>query len=221
MYHHRYGRHGPDAWKRRHLSRFQQRLPAIASTVAVVRIQTPVNAERIIFIVVTSPGNPEGFERNEPILIQREQSLSLQPVIDNSPLAKRARIRAVDDIEDIKTRIEKEGPVTILDEYVHKRAMILAKEEVKNSYSPDDPPDPDEYRRLVERWKSSYLEQLEKERKVIANDLKSFPDTKAANLARKAREDRRKYLWNFLSVVARRGSSLFHQKDSPLLDRSA
>ncbi len=157
--------------------------------------------------MVTSPGNPEDFEQNKPISIQREQPLSLQPVIDNSPLAKRARIRAVDDIEDIKALIEKDGPVTILDDHVHKRATTLAKEEVKNSYPPDDPPDPTEYRKRVERWKAAYLDQLEEERKSIARDLKSFPDTKAVNLARKAREDRRKYMF------APFGRGPFHQRD--------
>jgi hypothetical protein len=54
MYH-RYGRHGPHAWKRQRQCKFQQRLPAIVPPVAVVRIQIPIEAERIIIIIMQQP----------------------------------------------------------------------------------------------------------------------------------------------------------------------
>lgn len=205
MSYHRYGRHGPNAWKRWRQHRNQQRLPALIPTTAIVLVQAPANAERIIFIVVNPP---ESLDPNEPIVIQTEpQSLPPQPVVDNSPLARGARIRAVDDIAEIKSLIETRGPVIILDEDVHKHAMLLAKEEVKKSYSRENTPDPAEYKLLVDRWARAYLGQFEEERKVIARGLKQFPDVKAVNLARKARQDRAKYSFPQTS----RGGS--HQRD--------
>jgi len=54
MYH-RYGRHGPHAWKRLRQRRFQQRLPANVPPVALVRIQFPITTERIIIIIMQQP----------------------------------------------------------------------------------------------------------------------------------------------------------------------
>ncbi len=200
MYH-RYGRHGLHAWKRRRQLRFQQRLPAIASTVAIVRFRAPVPRERIIFIVVTSPDNSDDL-----MSLQREQSRSLQTASDNSPLANRARVQAVDDIDEIKALCEREGQVTILNDLVGRRARILASEEVKNN-PPADNLGPEEYKHYKGRYQTAYLDQFEKERRANATELKSLPDEKATELARKARQDKEKY------VFPSSGRGPFHQRD--------
>lgn len=66
MYH-RYGRHGPHAWKRWRQRKFQQRLPVLAPSVAVVRVHVPIATERIIIIVVTSENYEERDDDNTPI----------------------------------------------------------------------------------------------------------------------------------------------------------
>jgi len=191
MYH-RYGRHGPDAWERRRQRRFQQRLPAIIPTVAVVRIQAPVNAERIIFIVLNSP---EDFEQNGSLSTQREQRLSVQTISqpardENNPLTNRARIQAAEDIDDLTTLCQKEGQVTIVDEHVARRAKALAKADVKSNYPPGGIT-LDQHKQYLEDYQTAYLDQFAKERTLIEKDLRSFPDAKAVNLARKARKDRK------------------------------
>lgn len=202
MYH-RYGRHGPFAWLRWYKRRYRRALPAVIPPVALVPFQRPVDAERILIIVVT-PSEP--LYPNEPLPFPAEQPRSLQPAPDNSPLARQARIKATDDIDEIQALIKKGTPIIIVDENVEKRAELLAKEEVKRSYPRDNPPDVPVYKDLVGRWKSAYIDQFESERTSIQN-LKHFPDTKAFNLAQKARQDREKY------TFPSSGRGLFHQRD--------
>jgi len=205
MYH-RYGRHGPHAWKRWRQRKFFSHLPAVVPTVAIAHLQVPPTVERIILIVVTSP---DDFEQNEPIQIpSRDTPRSLQPARDNSPLARKARIQAADDIEEVKALIAQEGSVTILDDEVSERALALAKLTVKNSYPPENPPDLSEYKQMVKRWVAAYMEQFAEERQAIASkDLKSLPDGKAVALAQKAREDKAKY------TFPSSGRGPFHQRD--------
>jgi hypothetical protein len=205
MMYHRYGRHGPDAWERRRQRRFQQRLPAVIPTVAVVRIQAPVNAERIIFIVLNSP---EDFEQNGSLPMQREQQISVQTIFqdENNPLTNRARIQAAEDIDDIKTLNEQEGQVTIVDKDVPKRAKILAKADVKSNYL-SGALTLDEHKQYIEDYQAAYLDQFAKERRSIARDLRSFPDAKAVNLARKARVDKK------TTFFPSSGRGPFHQRD--------
>lgn len=209
MMYHRYGRYGPDAWKRRRQCLFQPCLPAIVPTVAVTvtRTQAPVNAGRIIFIVVTSS---EYFDSNEPPQIPGGNPLLPQPAIppiDNSPLAKKARIQAIDDIVEVKGLIERYGSITIQDEYVLKRADMLAREAVKSSYASGDIPGQAEYKKLVESWIKAYLGQFEEEKQPILANLKCFPDAKAVNLAKKAHQDKEKY------IFPSSGRGPFHQRD--------
>lgn len=194
---HRYGRHGPEAWRIRQQRRFQRHLPVVVSR--TVSVQVPVSTERIIFIVLNSP---DDFEVNEPLNFPRE-TYALQPAVDNSPIANTARMQVVDDIEDIRALAEAEGQVVIVDSEVAKRAKVLAREAAKSN----QPADHEEYRHQQERYLAAYFALFEEEKKKIAKDLKCFPDAKAINLARKARVDRKKY------VFPSSGKGPFHQRN--------
>jgi hypothetical protein len=68
MYH-RYGRHGPHAWRRRRERRFQRHLPAIVPPVAIVRIYVPITAERVIIIIMQQPERfDEHYNENAPAI---------------------------------------------------------------------------------------------------------------------------------------------------------
>jgi hypothetical protein len=197
MYHHRYGRHGLDAWKRRRQQRFQRHLPVVSTSVS---IQVLASTERIIFIVLDSS---DAFDLSEPLTFPREQTHALQPAIDNSPIANTARMQVVDDIEDIKALAEKEGQVVIVDDDVAKRARALARVAARNG----NPSNHEEYKQQQERYLTAYFTLFEEEKKAITKDLKCFPDARAITLARKARSDRKKY------VFSSSGRGAFHQRD--------
>lgn len=180
---HRYGRHGPEAWRVRRQHRFQRYLPTVVST--SVSVQVPASTERIIFIVIEQP---DFFKADEPLPFSRDAH-ALQPAHDNSPIANTARMQVVDDIEDIKALAESEGQGVIVDEEVAKRARLLARTAARNN----QPTGHEEDRQQQERSLAAYFTLFEEEKKKIARDLKCFPDGKAINLARKARADRKKY----------------------------
>jgi hypothetical protein len=112
-------------------------------------------------------------------------------------------MQVVDDIEDIKVLAEKEGQVVIVDDDVAKRARALARVAARNS----NPRNHEEYKQQQERYLTAYFALFEVEKKAITKDLKCFPDSKALNLARKARLDRKKY------VFPSSGRGPFHQRD--------
>jgi len=144
----------------------------------------------------------DAFEGSEPLPFP-EEPRALQPAVDTSPIANAARMQVVDDIEDIKALAEREGQVVVVNDDVVKRARTLARTAAKSS----NPTSHDEYRQLQERYLAAYFALFDEEKKLIAKDLKCFPDTKAINLARKARADRKKY--TFPSA----GTGPFHQRD--------
>lgn len=194
---HRYGRHGPEAWRVRRQRRFQRYLPVVVSTRVSVQVLVPI--ERIIYIVLEPS---DSFEGNEPLPLHRETH-ALQPVFDNSTIANTARMQVVDDIEDIRALAEKEGQVVIVDDDVLNRARTLARGAARSS----NPTSHEEYRQQQERYLAAYFTLFEEEKKKIVKDLKCFPDTKAINLARKARADRKKY------TFPSSGKGPFHQRD--------
>ncbi|MGH2478060.1 MAG: hypothetical protein ACRDHW_00175 [Ktedonobacteraceae bacterium] len=146
--------------------------------------------------------SPDDFERNEPFPFPGETH-ALQPIVDKSPIANVARMQVVDDIEDIKALAEREGQVVIVQDDVVKRARTLARTAAKSS----NPANHDDYRQLQERYLAAYFALFDEEKKPITKDLKCFPDTKAINLARKARADRKKY------TFPSSGKGPFHQRD--------
>jgi len=82
MYH-RYGRHGPHAWKRWRQRKFQQRLPILAPSVAVVHVHVPIEAERIIIIIMQQPQDfDERDEETTPPAISFPDSRLIGPSQD-------------------------------------------------------------------------------------------------------------------------------------------
>ena len=196
---HRYGRHGPEAWRIRRARRFQRSLPAIVSS--RVSVQTPVSTERIIFIVIHPS---DAFEENEPLPFPGEMH-ALQPVLDKSPIALAGEMQAIYDTEDIQALSEREGKkVTIINEHVTRRATNLAREKAREINVENIP---ENYEHLWKSYRDAYLAKFEERKLSIAPYLTYFPDTKAANLARKAHEDREKY------TFASSGKGPFHQRD--------
>ena len=161
------------------------------------RVLVPVHTERIICIVIHPQ---DAFDEDVPLPFPAEVH-ALQPIFDKSPIADAARKQAYIDIEEIQALAEEKNQAIIIDQNLHfRRLRLKAREEAAKGAA-------ENYKQLRDRFLVVYRETFEEEKKLIATDLKVFPDEKAVNLSRKARADRKKY------TFPSSGKGPFHQRD--------
>jgi len=206
MYH-RYGRHGPHAWKRRHQHRFQQHLPVVAPTV-IVQIEISINAERIIFIIMPDHGQPEGTWVNEekeleagngqtdPLaLATRQQETNGLEKIDpkDQELARRAKWSAVDGLDEVK-KLHRQGRFVIINwQGVEEKAKDQALKYIRENYSQDDPPEDQELERLLSVYACAYKARLQQDLKAISNNIDYFDSSQEVRLRDLAIQDKEKF----------------------------
>jgi hypothetical protein len=147
MYH-RYGRHGPHAWKRWRLRKFQ-RLPAVVqqavvqpSRIVQVRIAVPINTERVIFIIMTQEGTFQGYgefppgdgEPSKPSVpppdALDEQKGMLPHPQRPSLLQDLAEKQAVDDGYKIRWLIDQGKYILLRSDYLSTLAHIYASHDI-------------------------------------------------------------------------------------------
>ncbi len=206
MYH-RYGRHGPHAWKRRHQRRFQQHLPVVAPIV-IVQIEISINAERIIFIIMPDHGQPEGTWVNEekeleagngqtdPLAIAtRQQETDELEEVDpkDQELVKSAKWSAVDGLDEVKKLHRREKFVIIDWQGVEDKAHDQALKQIRENYSQDDPPEDQELERLLSVYARAYKARLKQGLKTIPNNIDYFNSPQEVRLRELAIQDRRNF----------------------------
>jgi hypothetical protein len=114
---HRYGRHGPRAWLRwreRRYGRPSQLPVPVEPQPTIVRVYVPINAERIIFIIMTDTQNPSAAQG------------MIEPKVVTDPLAIPERKQDTDETQRLNeqffnTRWKAEGEARSLARRDHSR----------------------------------------------------------------------------------------------------
>lgn len=208
---HRYGRHGARAWllwRKRHYVR--PSLLPVPVVPKIVRVFIPAATERIIFIIMldNNHSNEDG-ELNEQEEIQivsgQSEQHSFAPVppslpspsdtqkltVDNSPMAKRARWQAVDDIHEIEG-LNKNGKFVLIDlDGVADRAEDLARKDIRENHSRDDPPDDEQYKKLLVAYRDAYTKRFNDGTRESSGDIKHLHSQQTIHLREIAIQDRR------------------------------
>ncbi len=213
--HHRYGRHGPHAWKRLQERKYVQRpsvLPVpVVPTTMFVRIVVPVSTERIVVILMPEnekPNNDE--ERKQDIQIYANQGGHPTPFITVQPtrqdeeeqpklssgdrlLITRAQWQAFNDAKEIE-RLRNNGLFIRIDQ-VRLKGRI---EGIVNKYLLEDrsaeggpPPNRAEYQRLVHLCQQAYQTRFQEETSSDQERLPSLVNVEEARLRELAIQDRK------------------------------
>jgi hypothetical protein len=205
MYH-RYGRHGPHAWRRRRQRRFQQRLPAVVPTVAVVRVRVPITTERIILIIMSDGNVYEGLEETQ-LQFDGDQTGNLvvvpeQSVISNTDIIKRlpssdaslieeAQWQAYQDAGEVADILKKEPLVRIHGPRVEERIKRVVRAYLEKNRPKGGPPGIHERDRLLSVSKKAYWEYFYQE--IPHDKTRLITTSQEAELRNQAILDRKKY----------------------------
>lgn len=159
MYH-RYGRHGPQAWLRWYKRRYRQPMPLLPTQAdpTVIRIRLPINAERIIFIIMGFDNLKE--EGTQDLLNDASgkiiDSLS-EPNLEGKIDAK-ARKLAAKHIGVIEEEHDGKRYVLINEEEKNKRLRKSAVYYLGSDELNIEMPKWDEREKLIARFRTTYDE---------------------------------------------------------------
>jgi hypothetical protein len=191
MYH-RYGRHGPHAWKRRRQRRFQQRLPAVVPTVAVVRIQVPITTERIILIIMPDGNAREEWEETQfqiggdqtgSLVVASEHGVSQnsgEASRASSPLQQVAHRRAVDDARRVEEIVDGGQYVNLDLKRLSSKGRKHAEDDITNNDLRDNPHV--EYEDLLKEYQGAYQRKFQEKIRFLAEWVTIVRDEKERQL---------------------------------------
>lgn len=226
MDHHRYGRHGPRAWLRWRERRYGRpsRLPVpVVPQPTIVRVHVPINAERIIFIVIQGAQDPNEENPHQQIIeMPTGQSMptafSFVPSSsdtgemkrigrDETPLARMSRYgerQARQDIGRIKRSYDLGQPITVRWDIITTRNEILAQNVLwEKVFLDDSSPDEREKQDLIGAYQQTYKEELDKSLKYY--QLEAITNAHVARIRQIAMQDRIDF--------PKRDDRGFHQRD--------
>lgn len=207
--HHRYGRHGPNAWKRKQSHQFGKRLPVMVPKIAVVRVQVPISTERIIFIImpdgeITSQGSYElPLDGNQTghfpvvpsqITLYRGEQRQDQNVQNTLPphimkvLERTAERRALTDSLRIGDYAEEERYITIDSKRLGRRIRDFADEDIPNDLLQDDAVSG--YEALFSVYEAIYQAQFEERTQRFAKWITTIKGQKEQQLRKLLSQDR-------------------------------
>lgn len=239
MYH-RYGRHGPHAWKRWRERRFQRRLPVVVPTVAVVRVQVPIIIERIIFIIMSDGNAREELEvtqvqlsSDQPGSLVAVSTQNLVPMTEDSRdspsssdavLIEETKWQAYHDTANVAAIFKEARLVRIHEPMVEERIKRAVNIYLEKNRPKGGPPNDEEQYRLLSVSRQAYwgyLYQIIREKiKLIATSL----DVQLRDQAVKDRETYPAYVDNqshlrdlaVLRVLSIPGLSMDYEPDAHL-----
>jgi hypothetical protein len=166
----------------------------------IVRVHVPINAERIIFIVVQ--GSQDQNEEGQDITSMEIEAIRLRPLspsappvvtiqsADDAPIANAAGIQAFEDLEDIR-RLEEDGNIVLIDrDRVKRRAVGLGKRYISEYFPKDNLPVPDEYRRLRSVYSQSYVAYFDRELQEASEGIEYLHSEEEIRIRKLAIQDR-------------------------------
>jgi hypothetical protein len=200
---HRYGRHGPRAWLRWRIRRYGRpvKLPAsVVSQPTIIRVFTPINAERIIFIVVEAPQYSD-----------QQNSSGGNQLTAGTPLTLMKQYgerQARRDIVKIKNLVEEEQLLFLRRDTIKRRNGILAQNLIWTKIYVDSmSPSNQDVENLISTYQQEYGRVFDEG--IDYYQLESINDPHIANIRKIAMQDS----IDFPASVRRRDESKFHQRD--------
>jgi len=175
---HRYGRHGPEAWRHRHKRKYIKRhsvaLIPVAPTNLFVRIVVPSTTERVVVIIMPENGIPEKATEPEVTTIvvrpggesiihsalppTRYGGGELSP--GDSSLLNHAEWSAQCDAEEVKDLTRNGRFVFIDDSRIETHVGNLVRAFFEKSVETPPRPSSPEYKAKREKYKEAYLRYL-------------------------------------------------------------
>lgn len=223
MYH-RYGRHGPHAWKRRRQRRYERQLPVILpSTTAVIHVRVPITTERIILIIM--PDNREVSEFQEGIVVPHDgdqtgrapvtTEFSILPTTEKmqrvsprpSLVQKMAERQAYLDAMEIRDRVDNGQYITFDQKRLARRIRLYAARDISPDYLRDDAVSG--YEDLLAEYEDAYQRKFYEHIRPVESHLTFLRDEKEQRLRARLTQDR--------LLVQTRSPGDWHARDLVLL----
>src|SRR5258707_2315225 len=204
--HHRYGRYGPNAWKRKRQRWSQQRLPTVVMpTVAIVRVRVPISTERIILIIMpdgetgtyqesTDP-QPGGDQTKKIAVYPTYNALPEQQRQDQDSIPSWLRMlqrvaerRAIADSQHLRDYADNEQHITFDSRRLDRRIRDFAEQDISNELLRDD--SVSGYEALFDAYERAYRDKLREKTQPFAKWITILRGQKEQQLRMLLSQDR-------------------------------